>query len=96
MPNLSKETLDFALIVQNIVQFHPLRLLDLCIKFFQEFVPWKISQNERFAARSKPEPVESALPSAAELATHGPIQGSTGYYLLNSYRNSGSRPMQEY
>ena len=43
------------------------RLLDLCIKFFQEFVTWKISQNERFAARSKPEPVESALLWAAEL-----------------------------
>ena len=37
------------------------RLLDLCVKFFQEFVTWKISQDERFAARSKPEPVESAL-----------------------------------
>ena len=32
------------------------RLLDLCVKFFQEFVTWKISQDER-----KPEPVESAL-----------------------------------
>ena len=37
------------------------RLLDLCLKFFQDFVTWEISQNER-----KPEPVESALPSAAE------------------------------
>jgi hypothetical protein len=62
----------------------PQRLLDLCIKFFQEFVTWKISQSER-----KPEPVESALSPAAELMTHGPIQGSTGYYSLNSYRNLG-------
>ena len=77
--DISKETLDFALIVQNIVQFHPLRLLDLCIKFFQEFVTWEISQSER-----KPEPVGSALPSAAELETHGPIQGSTGYYSQDS------------
>ena len=37
------------------------RLLDLCLKFFQDFVTWEISQSER-----KPEPVESALPSAAE------------------------------
>ena len=65
------------------------RLLDLCIKFFQDFVTWKVSQNERFAARSKPEPVESTLPSAAELETHGPIQGSTGYYSQDSYRNLG-------
>ena len=49
------------------------RLLDLCIKFFQEFVTWKISQNGR-----KPEPVESALLWAAELKTHGAIQGFTG------------------
>jgi hypothetical protein len=34
-------------------------ILDLCVKFFQEFVTWKISQNER-----KPEP---ALPSAADI-----------------------------
>ena len=98
--DVSKETLDFALIVQNVVLFHPLRLLDLCIKFFQDFVTWKVSQNERFAARSKPEPVESTLPSAAELETHGPIQGSTGYYSLNSCgtppdKNLGLRPMQE-
>jgi len=72
------------------IQFPSQRLLDLCIKFFQEFVTWKVSQNER-----KPEPVESTLPSAAELETHGPIQGSTGYYSLNSYRNLGLRPMQE-
>ena len=73
----------------------PLRLLDLCIKFFQDFVTWKVSQNER-----KPESVESTLPSAAELETHGPIQGSTGYYSLNSCgtppdSNLGLRPMQE-
>ena len=68
----------------------PLRLLDLCIKFFQDFVTWKISQSER-----KPEPVESALPSSAELMTHGSIQGSTGYYSQNSYRNLDSRSMQE-
>ena len=37
------------------------QLLDLCVKFFQEFVTWKISQDEWFAAQSKPEPVESAL-----------------------------------
>ena len=37
------------------------RLLDLCLKFFQDFVTWKISQSER-----KPEPVESALSSSAE------------------------------
>ena len=95
MPNLSKETLVFALIINNVVQFHPLRLLDLCIKFFQDFVTWKVSQNEK-----KPEPVESTLPSAAELETHGPIQGSTGYYSLNSCgtppdKNLGLRPMQE-
>ena len=40
-------------------------LLDLCLKFFQYFVTWEISQSER-----KPEPVESALPSAAEFKTH--------------------------
>ena len=68
----------------NIAGKHPLRLLDLCIKFFQDFVTWKVSQNERFAARRKPEPVESTLPSAAELETHGPIQGSTGYYSQDS------------
>jgi hypothetical protein len=68
----------------------PHRLLDLCIKFFQEFVTWEISQSER-----KPEPVESALSPAAELMTHGPIQGSTGYYSQDSYRNSDSRSMQE-
>jgi hypothetical protein len=62
----------------------PQRLLDLCIKFFQEFVTWEISQNVR-----KPEPVESALPSAAEIKTHGSIQGSTGYYSQDSYRNLG-------
>jgi len=76
--------------VSDTFSFRPHRLLDLCIKFFQEFVTWRISQNER-----KPEPVGSALPSAAELATHGPIQGSTGYYSQDSYRNSGLRPMQE-
>ena len=42
--DVSKETLHFALIVQNVVLFHPLRLLDLCIKFFQDFVTWEISQ----------------------------------------------------
>ena len=65
-------------------EMQPHRLLDLCIKFFQEFVTWKISQSER-----KPEPVGSALPSAAEFKTHGPIQGSTGYYSQDSYRNLG-------
>ena len=84
MPNLSKETLDFALIVQNIVQFHPHRLLDLCIKFFQDFVTWKVSQNERFAARSKPESVESTLPSAAELETDAgsPVRNDSRLYGL--------------
>ena len=38
----------------NIIGNQPHRLLDLCIKFFQDFVTWKISQSERFAARSKP------------------------------------------
>ena len=82
--DVSKETLDFALIVQNIVLFHPLRLLDLCIKFFQEFVTWEISQSERFAARSKPEPVGSALPSAAELETHAgsPVRNDSRLYGL--------------
>ena len=49
------------------------RLLDLCVKFFQEFVTWKISQDERFAARSKPEPVEREC-----LIVSGWVQDSCG------------------
>ena len=43
------------------------------IRFFQEIVTWKVSQNER-----KPDPLESALSPAAGFATQGPIQGSKG------------------
>lgn len=62
LPTKSRNVLNFgknggfiSLVYLRIVHILIGRLLDLCIKFFQEFVPWEISQNER-----KPEDYLSA------------------------------------